>query len=294
MAFLNISTYKFVVLDQLVELRAQALDQALRRSLKGTVLVAPEGINIFLAGAAEAVRGWVTWLQNEAPQAEKFGDLPVKESWSETQPFNRMLVRLKKEIITMRQPQLKPDGGRAAHVSARTLKTWLDRGTDDAGRPVRLLDTRNDYEVRLGTFTQALAPPLKHFSHFTDVVESLDPAWKDETVVTFCTGGIRCEKAALYMRDKGFNNVMQLDGGILRYFEDVGSAHYSGDCFVFDRRVALTPELKASGTVECFACRGVVTVEEQQLPSYVKGNSCLHCVDRAAKGAVSLPALRAN
>jgi UPF0176 protein len=282
MHILNISAYKFIPLDDLADLRSAALGQAQSLRLKGTVLIAPEGINIFLAGLVDDVRAWLSWLQASAPQHEKFSNLPVKESFSDRQPFNRMLVRLKKEIITMRQPQLNPSGERAAHVSPSTLKRWLDTGHDDNGLPVRLLDTRNDYEVRLGTFEAAIDPKLKHFSHFTDTVAKLDETLKQETVVTFCTGGIRCEKAALYMRDQGFKSVYQLDGGILRYFEEVGGAHYHGDCFVFDRRVALNPKLEETGTVECFACRGVVTVEEQQLPSYVVGKSCLHCVDHAA------------
>ena len=273
MQFLNFSAYKFITLTDRDTLREDAQRRALEAGLRGTILLAEEGINLFLAGEESLLRGWLTWLKTDA----RFADLAPKESWSDHQPFNRMLVRLKSEIITMRQPQLRPAGERAAHVAPRDLKRWLDQGHDDEGRAVKLLDTRNDYEVRLGTFDGALDPQLKHFSHFTETVSALDPALKAARVVTFCTGGIRCEKAAIYMKNEGFEHVTQLDGGILKYFKDVGGAHYQGDCFVFDRRVALNPQLQASGVAECFACRGVVTLEEQQDARYVPGESCPAC-----------------
>jgi UPF0176 protein len=166
---------------------------------------------------------------------------------------------------------------RAPHVDAATLKRWLDQGHDDAGREVALLDTRNSFEVEIGSFDKALAPPLKSFGEFPAAVAALDPALRQKTVVTFCTGGIRCEKAALYMGEQGYEHVYQLDGGILRYFQDVGGAHYHGDCFVFDRRVALTPQLTAAGYAECFNCRAVVSPAQQQSADYVVGSSCPAC-----------------
>ncbi len=273
--FLNISAYRFVSLDDLPALRTSLLDACIEAGLKGTILLAPEGINMFLAGEPAKLNGVIAWLKADP----RFASLEPKESWSEHQPFNRMLVKLKKEIITMKQPQVVPIGVRAPAVKAADLKRWLDAGHDDSGRPVALLDTRNAFEVEIGTFENALDPGIHSFSQFTDRVADYRNQLRDKRVVTFCTGGIRCEKAVLYMQDQGFENVVQLDGGILKYFEEVGGDHYRGECFVFDRRVALNPELKEAGCVECFNCRAVVSPMEQRLASYVFGKSCPRCAN---------------
>ncbi len=274
MPFLNISAYKFVALEAPAALQAELRQRCAAAQLKGTILLATEGINLFLAGTEAGVRGVLAWLAADP----RFAGLPVKESWSDEQPFNRMLVKIKREIITLRQPMIRPMDHRAPSVDAATLKTWLDQGRDDTGRELALLDTRNEFEVKIGTFANALTPPLKSFGEFPQQVAPLAPHLKDKTVVTFCTGGIRCEKAALYLAGQGYAHVYQLDGGILKYFEEVGGAHYQGNCFVFDRRVALTPALTAAGYVECFNCRAVLSPAQQQSPSYVKGQSCPECV----------------
>ena len=191
-----------------------------------------------------------------------------------------MLVKLKKEIITMRQPQVKPIGVRAPAVRPAELKRWLDVGHDDSGRAVVMLDTRNAFEVGVGTFEGALNPGIRSFGQFPERVKAMQGDFKNKTVVTFCTGGIRCEKAVLYMQDHGFENVFQLDGGILQYFEEAGGAHFKGECFVFDRRVALSPDLNEAGCVECFNCRAVVSLNDQQEKSYVLGKSCPNCTGR--------------
>ncbi len=271
--FLNISAYRFVALDDLAAMRGHFREQCVQAGLKGTILLAPEGINLFLAGEPDKLSGWVAWLKSDA----RFAGVEPKESWSDHQPFNRMLVKLKKEIITMRQPQVRPIGVRAPAVRPLDLKRWLDAGHDDSGRPVVMLDTRNAFEVEIGTFEGAVNPGLRSFGQFPERVSGLREGLQDKTVVTFCTGGIRCEKAVLYMQDHGFENVFQLDGGILKYFEEVGGDHYHGECFVFDRRVALTPDLKETGTVECFNCRAVVPAEDQMAESYVFGKSCGRC-----------------
>ena len=273
MEFLNISAYRFVELDDLPVLRETLRRACVEAGLKGTILLAPEGINLVLAGVPERLHNWAAWLRTDV----RFAGIEPKESWSDHQPFNRMLVKLKKEIITMRQPQVRPLGVRAPAVRPAELKRWLDAGQDDSGRAVVMLDTRNAFEVSIGSFEGALNPGIKSFGRFPERVKALESELKDKTVVTFCTGGIRCEKAVLYMQDHGFDNVFQLDGGILKYFEEVGGAHYRGDCFVFDRRVALTPELKEAGHVECFNCRAVVTAEEQMTEAYVYGKSCPRC-----------------
>lgn len=274
MPFLNISAYKFVAIEAPKDLQVELRQRCAAAGLKGTILLAPEGINLFLAGVEENLRDVLAWLTADA----RFAQLPVKESWSVEQPFNRMLVKIKREIITMRHPMIRPMDQRAPHVDALTLKRWLDQGHDDTGAPIKLLDTRNVFEVEIGTFENALTPPLKSFGQFPAQVARLDPQLKQATVVTFCTGGIRCEKAALYMAEQGYQRVFQLDGGILKYFEEVGGAHYQGNCFVFDRRVALTPELAAAGHAECFNCRAVLSPQQQQSASYVEGVSCPACV----------------
>lgn len=276
-SFINIAAYKFVTFNDTVERRAsfQAICQDL--DLKGTILLTPEGINLFLAGTRNNIDNFLGWLRQDT----RFADIEVKESLSNEQPFNRMLVKLKKEIITMRHPLIQPELGRAPVVKAADLKRWLDQGHDDAGKPVVMVDTRNAFEVDVGTFENTIDYRIHKFSEFPEVIARHKPELDGKTVVTFCTGGIRCEKAAIHMQNIGYDSVYQLDGGILKYFEEVGGAHYQGDCFVFDYRTALNPELKATTTVQCFACRAVVTAREQISPLYKVGVSCPHCAQQA-------------
>ena len=277
MRFLNVSAYRFVEIDDLPVLRERLRAACTAAVLKGTILLAPEGINLFLAGLPQQLNAMLDDLRADP----RFAGLPVKESWSDEQPFNRMLVKLKKEIITMKYPQVRPGGGRAPAVDALTLKRWLDAGHDDAGREIALIDTRNGFEVGIGTFEGAINPQISSFGEFPPRIDALATsdahALRDKTVVTFCTGGIRCEKAVLYMQERGFDHVYQLDGGILKYFETVGGSHFHGDCFVFDRRVALTPGLTEAGYAECFNCRAVVSPDELRSPQYVVGKSCPQC-----------------
>ncbi|HEV7775735.1 MAG TPA: sulfurtransferase [Luteibacter sp.] len=239
MSILNISAYKFVGLDDLVAVRASLHARCEALALKGTILLAPEGINLFLAGGREAIDTFMAELRTDP----RFADIVPKESLSDAPPFKRMRVRLKKEIITMRAPLIRPEDGRAPAVAPATLKRWLDQGQDDDGRPVVLLDTRNDYEVDVGTFEQVVDYRLDSFTGFPEAVATDRERFKDKTVVSFCTGGIRCEKAAIHMQGIGIEHVYQLEGGILKYFEEVGGAHWHGDCFVFDGRGALDPNL---------------------------------------------------
>jgi UPF0176 protein len=183
-----------------------------------------------------------------------------------------MLVRAKKEIITMKMPLIRPKAA-ARRRSPADLKRWLDQGHDDDGRPVVMLDTRNAFEVAVGTFDNAL-DYHRQVQRVPPAVAENKAEFEGKTVVSFCTGGIRCEKAAIHMQEVGIDHVYQLEGGILKYFEEVGGSHYHGDCFVFDYRTALNPNLEAAGPVQCFACRAVVTPEEQQHPKYVVGKSC--------------------
>jgi UPF0176 protein len=280
--YVNIAAYKFITFDDTAAKRAEFRARCEELGLKGTILLSPEGINLFLAGLREPVDRFLAWLRSD----QRFADIQVKESYSERQPFTRMLVKLKREIITMKNPLIKPEEGRAPAVEAKTLKRWLDQGHDDSGKPVVMLDTRNAFEVDVGTFENTIDYRIEKFSEFPDVVAREKDALAGKTVVTFCTGGIRCEKAAIHMQNIGIGNVYQLEGGILKYFEEVGGAHYNGDCFVFDYRTALNPRLEAAGTAQCFACRAVVTPREQLSPYYIPGKSCPHCKKEMKEAAV--------
>ncbi|NML14160.1 sulfurtransferase [Azohydromonas caseinilytica] len=239
-AVLNISAYKFLHLPDTAALRDKLHAEALTRGLKGTVLLAEEGINLFLAGAPEAVRGWVAQLQADA----RFADIAPKESISDTVPFKRLLVKIKREIIRMNRPAIRPAQGRAPALPAPTLARWLEQGHDDEGRPVVMLDTRNAFEVDAGAFEDAIDWRLQKFSDFPAALhENLD-GLRDKTVVSYCTGGIRCEKAALLMQDAGLPRVWQLEGGILKYFEETSAPRWRGACFVFDERIGLAPDLQ--------------------------------------------------
>ena len=240
---LNISTYKFVPLPDAEALRTLLQERANARQLKGTILLAEEGINMFLAGPADAVRGFVQQLQTDP----RFADISPKESWSETQPFRKMLVKVKGEIIRMNHPTIQPAKGRAPAVPPATVKRWLDQGHDDNGRPVVTLDTRNDFEVDEGTFSGAIDWRITKFTEFPGALRAHLTDLQDKTVVSFCTGGIRCEKAAILMREEGLEHVYQLEGGILKYFEETDGSHYQGGCFVFDERRALGADLQTTG-----------------------------------------------
>jgi UPF0176 protein len=237
---LNIAAYHFVEIADPQALATQLRTAAEAGGLRGTVLVAGEGINLFLAGAESALHGFLDQLRADA----RFAAIVVKESRSRMQPFARLKVKVKREIIAFRRDGASPIEGRAPSVSPTTLARWIGQGTDDSGRRLVLLDTRNREETALGSFAGALTLPI---DNFTDLPEALTPhrsALADATVVSFCTGGIRCEKAALWLRGEGMDNMLQLDGGILGYFEHVGGAGYDGRCFVFDERVALDPQLQ--------------------------------------------------
>ena len=242
---LNIATYKFVPIADPNQLQKELRTQAMTQGLTGTILLAEEGLNLFLAGPEAGARAFVADLKAD----DRFADLAPKESWSATQPFKKLIVKVKREIIRMNHPTIKPDFsqpcGRAPAADAHTVRRWLDQGHDDEGRPVVTLDTRNAFEVDVGTFKGAIDWRLNKFSDFPQALLEHKAELQDKTVVSFCTGGIRCEKAALFMRQAGLKHVVQLEGGILKYFEETGGAHYQGDCFVFDERIAVKPDLSA-------------------------------------------------
>jgi RluA family pseudouridine synthase len=272
--FVNIAAYKFAPMGELRSLRLRLLALCRGWGLKGTILLSPEGINMFLAGEDEKVE----LLLKELRTLPGLEDLTVKRSVTEHQPFRRMLVRLKKEIIAFGVEGIEPGRRTSQKLSAQTLKQWLDEG-----RPVTLLDTRNDYEVKLGTFKNARAIGVDHFRDFPKAVRRLPVEMKEQPIVMFCTGGIRCEKAGPFMEREGFKTIYQLDGGILKYFEQCGGAHYDGECFVFDQRVGLDPSLQETDSTQCFRCQTPLSEAEQADARYVSGQSCPYCFKTPAE-----------
>ena len=266
----NIAAYKFARLDALKPLRERLLAQCREWELKGTILLSTEGINLFVAGGRDKIEA----LLGELRGIRGLEELTPKYSESEEQPFTRMLVRIKKEIIAFGVEGIDPATRTSPKLSARTLRRWLDEG-----RPITLLDTRNDYEVKLGTFKGARTLDIGHFRQFPGAVENLPEEMKTQPVVMFCTGGIRCEKAGPFMEREGFQNVFQLDGGILKYFEECGGAHYEGECFVFDQRVGVDPALKETESSQCYACQTPLTEHELKDVRYEPGKSCPYCFD---------------
>lgn len=236
---LNIAAYHFAVVAEPASLRAQLRERCEAAGLRGSVLVAPEGLNLFLAGDEAGVEGVLDFVRAQPG----FAAIEVKRSWSRHLPFARLKVKLKREIITFGLEACVPHDRRAPAVEPQTLQRWIAQGHDDAGRRLVLLDTRNREEIAYGSFAGALTLPIDNFTDLTTALEPLRDELADAALVSFCTGGIRCEKAALWMQDAGFENVLQLEGGILGYFERVGGAGYEGACFVFDERLALHPDL---------------------------------------------------
>ena len=264
----NIAAYKFAPLADLKPLRERLIEHCKNNGLRGTILLSPEGINLFVAGPRAEIDGLLAELR-AVPGLE---ELQPKFSDSDDQPFRRMLVKIKREIIAFGVEGIDPARRPAPKLAARELKRWLDEG-----RLVTLLDTRNDYEVKLGTFRNALPIGVQQFREFPEAVAKLPPEMKRQPIVMFCTGGIRCEKAGPYMQREGFEQIFQLDGGILKYFEECGHAHYDGECFVFDQRVGVDPTLQETATAQCHACQTPLGINDQRDPRFVAWKSCPYC-----------------
>ena len=264
----NIAAYQFAPLADLKPLRDRLAAMCRTWSLKGTILLSTEGINLFVAGP----RTEIDLLLAELRAVPGLESLSPKVSESADQPFTRMLVKIKREIIAFGVEGIDPARRPAPKLSPRELKSWLDEG-----RPVTLLDTRNEFEVKLGTFENAVPIGIKHFREFPEAVKKLPEEMKQQPIVMFCTGGIRCEKAGPFMQREGFEQIFQLDGGILKYFEDCGGDHYQGECFVFDKRVGVDPGLAETANTQCFVCLRTLNGDEQNDPRYVEGKSCPHC-----------------
>jgi UPF0176 protein len=244
---LNLNFYKFVLLQDPEFVKAQLLTFLHKQKhCRGTILLAFEGINGSLAGPETAMRAIQKFFLAQAA----FSDMEFKESYSDHQPFSRLFVKIKKEIVTMGVPEINPAETPAPSMEPKMLKDWLDKKMD-----FTLLDTRNDYEVKLGTFSSAADLAIESFRDFPEKAKTISPELKSRPIVMFCTGGIRCEKAAPLLRQLGFEQVYQLEGGILNYFKECGGAHWEGECFVFDQRIALNPELAQTGATICPTCQ---------------------------------------
>lgn len=234
---LNVSFYRFTRLRELESLRDRVRSRARADGLHGSILLSEEGINGFLAGEPSRLRPYLDWLFLEIPG---LAGLKPKESFSADIPFTRMLVKIKKEIITMGRPDVIPSAKTGRNLAPTELKRWYDERKDFV-----IVDTRNDYEISQGAFEGAVHYDIETFREFPEKLATKASELKDKTVVMYCTGGIRCEKATALAMDLGIKDVYQLEGGILKYFEEVGGSHYRGDCFVFDHRAAVDPELRA-------------------------------------------------
>jgi len=245
-----IAAYRFVEIDDCEALRQRLNGAAQAGGLKGTVLIAPEGINLGMAGPEAAVAAWLAALKADP----RFAKLELKSHRTARTPYQRLRVKVKRESIRLTQPTVRPQAGRAPAVDAATLARWLQAGRCDAGRELVMLDTRNGFEVDAGAFDKAIDWRLDKFSDFPAALQAHQAELAGKTVVSYCTGGIRCEKAALWMADAGVEHVLQLDGGILRYFEDArGAPGWRGDCFVFDERSGLDAGLAEQAAVPATA-----------------------------------------
>jgi UPF0176 protein len=267
MPLLHIAGYKFTPLVNLNTIQAQLNAKASQLALKGTILLSNEGININLAGMETAIQEWQTWLA----QQSVFNGIPFHITKPQALPYKRLKIKIKPEIITLRQPQINMTEKRAPAISPQKLKTWLDEQKD-----FTLLDTRNTYEIQYGSFERATHLNLQDFCEFPEKIEKI-PTTKP--VVMFCTGGIRCEKAALLMLELGDLEVYQLDGGILGYFAEVGVDHYQGHCYVFDERLALDSTLAPVPVTACVVCQAPIKPSAQilniQPPTKIRCQKCL-------------------
>lgn len=261
--------YKFVTLKYFENLR-QPLQAVLdAHQVRGTLLLAHEGINGTIAGSRADIDAVLTWLRSDP----RLSDLDHKESFTDVMPFNRTKVKLKKEIVTMGVEGIDPKQVVGTYISPKDWNALI------ADPDVLLVDTRNDYEFKVGTFKQAINPRTTSFREFPRYVKDhLDPK-RHPKVAMFCTGGIRCEKSTAYLKEQGFSEVYHLKGGILKYLEEVAPEEslWEGECFVFDERVTVNHALQQGAYDQCNACRLPITDADKASPHYEKGVSCPHC-----------------
>ncbi len=265
----NIAGYKFEPLVDPIDLVSLYQKKCDELELKGTMLISKNGINFSLAGTKQATDTIIAFLEED----NRFLNIPLKVTYSETQPFRRMKVRLKKEIISLGRKDINPKELTGERISPKDLKNLLDNKED-----VLVLDTRNEYETRVGKFENAIDLNLDTFRDFPKAIESLPEEYKDKQIVMYCTGGIRCEKASAVMMKAGFADVKQLEGGVLDYFKETGGAYWEGDCFVFDERVALDTKLNETDYIYCYICREPLSAEEKASPDFKINEHCPYCI----------------
>ena len=265
----NMAGYKFEPLVDPIDLVSLYQKKCDELELKGTMLVSKNGINFSLAGTQQATDTIIAFLEED----NRFINIPLKVTYSKTQPFRRMKVRLKKEIISLGRKDISPRELTGERITPKDLKNLLDNKED-----VLVLDTRNEYETRIGKFKNAIDLNLDTFRDFPEAIESLPEEYKDKQIVMYCTGGIRCEKASAVMMKAGFADVKQLEGGVLDYFKETGGAYWEGDCFVFDERVALDTELNETDYIYCYICREPLSAEEKSSPDFKINEHCPYCI----------------
>lgn len=268
--------YKFVALEDFETLREPLHKVMLDNDVRGTLLLASEGINGTVAGSRTGIDALLNWLQSDP----RLADIVYKESIDDSNPFHRTKVKLKKEIVTMGVEGIDPKRVVGTYVKPQDWNALI------SDPEVVLVDTRNDYEVQVGTFKGAINPNTETFREFPQYVkEHLDPE-KNRKVAMFCTGGIRCEKSTAYLKEQGFDEVYHLEGGILKYLEEVpqDNSLWEGECFVFDNRVTVNHQLEKGSYDQCHACRLPLTAEQMQSEQYQAGISCPNCYDRLSDG----------
>jgi UPF0176 protein len=268
---LNIAGYKFEPLNDVEVLVPEFQSICDDLDLKGSVYLSPNGINFSLAGSEEAVQQYLYFIE----QDKRFLDISLKKTYSETQPFRRMKVRQKKEIISLGRDDINPRELTGDYVTPQELYAMYENNED-----VIVLDTRNDYETRVGLFENAVDLQLDTFRDFPDAIEQLPEEYKDKQIVMYCTGGIRCEKASAIMLKAGFSDVKQLEGGVLDYFKETGGKYWNGDCFVFDERVALNTDLNETEYIYCYICREPLSAEEKASPDFKINEYCPYCIKK--------------
>ena len=268
---LNIAGYKFEPLDDLDVLIPKFQNKCDALDLRGSVYLSPNGINFSLAGSEEAIEQYLIFIEEDP----RFLDIPLKKTYSETQPFRRMKVRLKKEIISLGRDDINPRELTGEYISPQELYAMYENNED-----VIVLDTRNEYETRVGLFENAVDLQLDTFRDFPQAIEELPEEYKEKQIVMYCTGGIRCEKASAVMLKAGFSDVKQLEGGVLDYFKETGGKYWNGDCFVFDERVALDTDLKETEYIYCFICREPLSAEEKASENFKINEYCPYCIEK--------------
>ncbi len=268
---LNIAGYKFEPLSDIDSLVREFQSVCDDLGLKGSVYLSPNGINFSLAGSEEAIGQYLLFME----QDKRFLNIPLKKTYSETQPFRRMKVRPKKEIISLGRDDINPRELTGDYVTPKELYTMYENNED-----VIVLDTRNEYETRVGLFENAIDLQLDTFRDFPKAIEQLPEEYKQKQIVMYCTGGIRCEKASAVMLKAGFTDVKQLEGGVLDYFKETGGKYWNGDCFVFDERVALDTDLNETEYIYCYICREPLSAEEKASPDFKINEYCPYCVKK--------------